>query len=74
LFVTGVCVTAGLWAGPRASHVRWPVRVVAHAVARRTGRWAVVTAVLLALAGFAGHQASLEIGWSPFGEPPLVGR
>ena len=37
LFVTGVCVSAGLWVGPGASAVRWPVRVVAQSVARRTG-------------------------------------
>jgi hypothetical protein len=74
LFVTGLGVALGLWVGPGASHVRWPVRVVAHAVARRTGRWAALTVVLVALAGFVGHQASLDIGWSPFGRPPLVGR
>jgi serine/threonine protein kinase len=74
LFVTGLCVEAGLWAGPGSSHVRWPVRVVAHTVARRVGRWAVLTVLLLATAGFAGHQASSEIGWAPFGKPPLVGR
>jgi hypothetical protein len=74
LFVTGLCVTLGLWAGPGASHVRWPVRVVAHAVARRTGRWAVITVLLVAVAGGVGHQASLDVGWSPFGQPPLVGR
>jgi serine/threonine protein kinase len=74
LGVTGLCVVVGLWVGPGASHVRWPVRVVAHAVARRTGRWAVITVLLVAVAGLLGHQASLDIGWSPFGEPPLVGR
>lgn len=74
LFVGGLCVALGLWLGPSASHVRWPVRVVAHAVARRTGRWAVITVVVVAFAGFVGHQASLDIDWSPFGRPPLVGR
>jgi hypothetical protein len=74
LVATAICVEAGLWVGPGAGHVRWPVRVVAQAVARRTGRWAVLTVVLLAVAGFAGHQASLDVGWSPFGRPPLVGR
>jgi hypothetical protein len=74
LLVGGLCVVAGLWLGPSASHVRWPVRVVAHAVARRTGRWAVITVVMVAFAGFVGHQASLDIDWSPFGRPPLVGR
>jgi hypothetical protein len=54
--------------------VRWPVRVVAHAVARRTGSWAVITVVVLSVAGFVGHQASLDIDWSPFARPPLVGR
>jgi hypothetical protein len=74
LFVAGVCLEVGLWVGPGSSHVRWPVRVVAHALARHTGRWAVVTVVVLAFAGFVGHQASMAIDWSPFGRPPLVGR
>jgi serine/threonine protein kinase len=74
LFVAGACVEIGLWVGPGASHVRWPVRVVAHAVARRTGRWAMITVVAVAFAGFVGHQASLDVDWSPFGRPPLVGR
>jgi serine/threonine protein kinase len=74
LFVTAVCVEVGLWVGPGASHVRWPVRVVAHAVARRTGHWAVITVVVVAFAGLVGHQAALEIDWSPFGRPPLLGR
>ena len=74
LFAAGVCIVVGLWVGPGGSHVRWPVRVVAHAVARRTGRWAVITAVLVAVAGFVGHQASFDIDWSPFDRPPLVGR
>jgi hypothetical protein len=74
LFVAGVCLVTGLWVGPGAAHVRWPVRVVAHAVARRTRRWALVTVVLVAFAGFVGQQASLHVDWSPFGRPPLVGR
>ena len=74
LLVGGVCVEAGLWVGPGGAHVRWPVRVVAHAVARRTGRWAVITIVVVAFAGFVGHQAALDIDWSPFGKPPLVGH
>jgi hypothetical protein len=74
LFVTGVCVALCLWLGPGADHVRWPVRVVAQAVARRTGRWAVVLVVLVATAGFLGHQATLSVGWSPFSRPPLIGR
>ena len=74
LFVAGFGVVLGLWVGPGASYVRWPVRVVAHAVARRTGRWAVLTVVLVALAGFVGHQASLDVAWAPFGRPPLIGR
>jgi hypothetical protein len=74
LAATGACVEVGLWAGPGGAHVRWPVRVVAHAVARRTGRWAVMVVVLVATAGFLGHQASLQIGWTPLGRPPLVGR
>jgi hypothetical protein len=74
LFAAGICLEIGLWAGPGAAHVRWPVRVVAHAVARRTGRWAVITVVLVSVAGFVGQQASLHVDWSPFGRPPLVGR
>jgi predicted Ser/Thr protein kinase len=74
LFTSGICIVVGLWVGPGASHVRWPVRVLAHAVARRTGRWAVITALLVAVTGFVGHQASLDVDWSPFGRPPLVGR
>lgn len=74
LFVTGLCVSVGLWVGPGASHVRWPVRVVGQAVARRTGRWAVVTVAVLVVAGFLGLQASREVAWSPFGRPPLVGH
>jgi hypothetical protein len=74
LFVTGVCVEAGLWLGPGSSHVRWPVRVVTQAVARQSARWAVVTAVLLAVGGFAAHQAAGQIGWSPFGKPSFVGN
>jgi|tagenome__1003787_1003787.scaffolds.fasta_scaffold20955447_2 hypothetical protein len=74
LFVAGAGMEVGLWVGPGASHVRWPVRVVAHALARRTGRWAVVTALLVAATGFVGHQAALDIDWSPFDRPPLVGR
>jgi len=74
LFVTGVVLAVSLWLGPGSGHVRWPVRVVAQAVSRRTGRWAVVLVVLVATAGFLGHQASLSVGWSPFSRPPLVGR
>jgi hypothetical protein len=74
LFSAGLCVAAGLWLGPGAPAVRWPVRVLAQAVGRRTGRWAVLTVAILAVAGFAAHQASVDIGWSPFGRPPLVGR
>jgi hypothetical protein len=74
LFVAGLSLVVSLWWGPGAAHVRWPVRVVAQSLARRTGHWAVVTTVLVATAGFVGHQASLDVGWSPFGPPPHVGR
>jgi hypothetical protein len=74
LFAGGIAVVVGLWLGPGADHVRWPVRVVAHALARHTGRWAVLTVVVVAFAGFVWHQASTDIDWSPFGRPPLVGR
>ena len=72
-FVAGLCLAVCLWVGPGAGHVRWPVRVVAQAVARRTGRWAVVVVVLVATAGFVGHQATLSVGWSPFGAPIGLG-
>jgi serine/threonine protein kinase len=74
LFVAGACVAGGLWVGPGASAVRWPVRTVAQAVAARTGRWAVVTIAVVAVAGFLLHQGSVDSGWAPFGRPPLVGR
>jgi hypothetical protein len=74
LFVTGLCVTGGLWVGPGAAHVRWPVRVVSHAVARRTSRWAVVTVAVLVVAGFLGLQAARDVAWSPFARPTLIGR
>jgi hypothetical protein len=74
LFLAGVTVAVSLWLGPGSAHVRWPVRVVAHAVARRTGRWAVIGLVLLATAGFLWHQADVSVHWSPFSRPPLVGR
>jgi hypothetical protein len=73
-FLTGLTFAVSLWLGPGADHVRWPVRVVAHAVARRTGRWAVVLAVLVATAGFLAHQADVSVHWSPFSRPPLVGQ
>jgi hypothetical protein len=73
LFASGLCLVLGLWWGPGAAHVRWPVRVVAQSLARRIGRWAVVTAVLVAIAGYVGHQATLDISWSPFGKPPHIG-
>jgi Protein kinase domain len=74
VFLVGAGVEIGLWIGPGAAHVRWPVRVVAHVVARRTPRWAVVTVLLIVVAAIAGHQATLGVGWSPLGTPPLVGR
>ncbi len=73
LFVTGACLGVSLWVGPGAAHVRWPVRVVAQSLARRTGRWAVAVVLLVAIAGLVGHQAGLHVGWSPFGAPPHVG-
>ena len=73
LFVAGLCLAVGVWVGPGASHVRWPVRMVAQSLARRIGLWAVALVVLVALAGFVGHQATLSIGWSPFGAPFHLG-
>ena len=69
LFVAGLCLAGAVWVGPGAGHVRWPVRVVAQSLARRTGPWAVAVVVLVAFAGFVGHQATLSIDWSPFGAP-----
>jgi serine/threonine protein kinase len=69
LFVAGLCLAVGVWVGPGAGHVRWPVRVVAQSLARRAGPWALAMVVLVAFAGFVGHQASLSIDWSPFGAP-----
>ncbi len=69
LFVAGLCLAVGTWLGPGASHVRWPVRLVAQSLARRTGPWALAMVVLVAFAGFVGHQATLSIDWSPFGAP-----
>jgi hypothetical protein len=73
LLVTGLCLAVGVWVGPGASHVRWPVRMVAQSLARRIGLWAVALVVLVAFAGFVGHQATLNIGWSPFGAPFHLG-
>ncbi len=70
LAVIGLGLALSLWIGPGSAHVRWPVRVVAQSVSRRTGRWAVATVLLLGLVGVVGHQASVDVGWSPFGEPP----
>ncbi len=72
LAVSGLCLALGLWIGPGSAHVRWPVRVVAQSVSRRTLRWAVSTVLLLGLAGVVGHQAGVHVGWAPFGPPPGV--
>jgi serine/threonine protein kinase len=70
--VTGLCLALSLWVGPGSAHVRWPVRVVAQSVSRRTGRWAVATALVVGLTGVVGHEADLHVAWSPFGAPPGV--
>lgn len=72
LAVIGLSLALSLWVGPGSGHVRWPVRVVAQSVSRRTGRWAIASVLLLGLAGVIGHQASVDVGWSPFGEPAGV--
>jgi hypothetical protein len=73
LAVAGLCLALSLWVGPGSGHVRWPVRVVAQSVSRRTLRWAVATVLLLGLAGVVGQQAGAHVGWSPFGAPFHVG-
>jgi hypothetical protein len=72
LAVSGLCLALSLWIGPGSAHVRWPVRVVAQSVSRRTLRWAVATVLLLGLAGVVGHEAGAHVGWTPFGPPPGV--
>jgi hypothetical protein len=73
LFLAGLCLAVSLWLGPGAAHVRWPMRVVAQSLARRTGFWAFAVVVLVAYAGFVGHQSTLSVGWAPLGAPPHVG-
>jgi serine/threonine protein kinase len=72
LALSGVCLVLSLWVGPGSAHVRWPVRVLAQSVSRRTGRWAIATALLVGLAGIIGHDADVHVAWSPFGAPPGV--
>jgi hypothetical protein len=69
LAVSGLCLVLSLWVGPGSGHLRWPVRVVAQSVSRRTLRWAIATVLLLGLAGVVGHEAGGHVGWSPFGAP-----
>jgi serine/threonine protein kinase len=72
LAVSGLCLALSLWLGPGSAHVRWPVRVVAQSVSRRTGRWAIATALVVGLTGVVGHEADGHVAWSPFGAPPGV--
>jgi serine/threonine protein kinase len=72
LSVSGLCLAVSLWIGPGSGHVRWPVRVVAQSVSRRTGRWAIVTALLVGLSGVVGHEADVHTAWTPFDAPPGV--
>jgi hypothetical protein len=72
LSLSGLCLALSLWVGPGSAHVRWPVRVVAQSVSRRTSRWAIATALVIGLTGVVGHEADVHVAWSPFGAPPGV--
>jgi serine/threonine protein kinase len=73
LFVAGLCLVVSLWIGPGSAHVRWPARVVAQNLARRTFVWAVSAVLLLGLAGLVGQQAAQRVSWTPFGSPAHMG-
>jgi hypothetical protein len=74
LLVAGVGLVLGLWVGPGSTQLRWPVRLATQPLVRRTGRWAVAVAVLLALSGLTGYVASGHTSWSPFGHPTARGN
>ncbi len=69
LVVAGAALVLGLWVGPGSTQLRWPLRLASQPLVRRTGRWAVAVAVLLALSGLTGYTASGHTNWSPFGHP-----
>lgn len=72
LFVGGLCLAGGVWLGPGASQVRWPLHLVARPLARRTTPWLVALLLLLAAAGITGLLAGGHTDWSPLSAPPLV--
>jgi hypothetical protein len=74
LFVGGLCLAAGVWLGPGAGLVRWPVQLVVRPLARRTAPWLVALLLLLGGAGISGLLAGDHTGWSPFGAPHALGR
>jgi Protein kinase domain len=69
LVVAGAGLVLGLWVGPGSTQLRWPLRLATQPLVRRTGRWAVAVAILLAVSGSTGYVASGHTNWSPFGHP-----
>jgi hypothetical protein len=74
LLVAGASLVLGLWVGPGSTQLRWPLRLATQPLVRRTGRWAVAVAILVALAGLTGYVASGHTSWSPFGHPSAQRR
>lgn len=74
LVVAGAGLVLGLWVGPGSTQLRWPVRLATQPLVRRTGRWAVALAVLLAASGVTGYLAGRHTNWSPFGHPTAQHR
>jgi hypothetical protein len=72
LFVSGLCLAGGVWLGPGANQVRWPLHLVVRPLARRTTPWLVALLLLLAAAGITGLLAGGHTDWSPLSAPPLL--
>ena len=72
LFVAGLCLAGGVWLGPGAGHVRWPLYLVARPLARRTTPWLVALFLLLAAAALSALLAGDHTGWAPWGAPPWL--